>query len=148
MIEEDIPLFSEEDEKLLERHKYPFCGIFGDTPKCRVVEELMADPSRCVVPEEIAKLTELSVVEVEDSFESLTMDGLLYKCKECDGYTVNYKSRRWVALTLLAFAGNDDFDDEPAESSEFVKGMEEYLNGRTSIFMPFSIDGDEEWKKS
>ena len=110
----------------------PFRNLFGNTPKARIIEEMMADPS-CRTEKDLRYFGKCSTSTLKVILNDLRSSNLILWCKDCSSWYPNPESRVWVALTLLAFAGNSD--EEPA--NDFILGMEEYLEERTSIFMPF-----------
>jgi len=80
----------------------PFGELVSDTPLTRVLEELIADPFDGHTPESIAEMTEISVIEASDALEHLESIGMVRKFK--NKYQVCIESRRFYALTLLAYA--------------------------------------------
>lgn len=84
----------------------PFGGTLGDTPILKVVEEMVADPFDPYTSQELAEFTGLSLMEVNDALEKLCMVGLV--TQNGDTYTVNVECKRYLALTLLAYAVLDD----------------------------------------
>jgi hypothetical protein len=87
----------------------PYEGLFGDSVLARVVEEIIADPHSAYRPRDLEELTGASAPRVRDALTTLKKLGLL---KETGGkhpvYTVNIQSKKFVALTLLAYAVLDD----------------------------------------
>lgn len=87
----------------------PYGGLFGDTILARVVEEIIADPHSSYRPKDLEDLIAASAPRIRDALATLTELGLL---KVSEGkhpvYTVNKRSKKFVALTLLAYASLDD----------------------------------------
>jgi hypothetical protein len=126
----------------------PFANIFGNTVKARIVEELMADPSQKIDIGFIGQLCSCSRKTVRKYIKELEKDGLIYYCDEHKAYEVDFEKKSWAALTLLAFALNDDIrspeEEDDGFSCSFDRGVYEYTSGRPSIFMPFVV---ERWGK-
>jgi hypothetical protein len=159
---EDYPLLTEAEEQQLECSRKPFYGLFGDSLKLRILERLMADPGNCFSPKDLIPFVNqgnklVNSWSIEVILKRMVEEGLLEICPDCKAYRVNFKSKRWVALTLLAFAGNDDFSDRKEEDlgdckdekypSSMDRAMEVYLSGHKCILMPFCIDGSSEFKE-
>jgi hypothetical protein len=164
MSDENYPLLTEAEERQLEYARKPFYGLFGNSLKLRILEQLMADPNNCMMPEEMVPfvydqdikslnpegfIRKAFTSQVEEVFKELIKEGLLEICPDCKAYRVNFKAKRWVALTLLAFAGNDDSDVlETGEYGESMAiAMNVYLSGHKCMLMPFCIDGSSEFKE-
>lgn len=110
MSEESLPALPKELERYLER---PYGGLFGDTVIAQVVEEIVADPHPDYRPRDLEKLTGASSPAVRKALNTLTSLGLLNKDgsdKQHPVYRANTKSKKFVALTLLAYAMLDDRD--------------------------------------
>jgi len=87
----------------------PYGGLFGDTVLARVVEEIIADPHSDYRPKELEELTGASSPSVRDALATLTRLGLLTAAEgKHPVYTVNKRSKTFIALTLLAYASLDD----------------------------------------
>jgi DNA-binding transcriptional ArsR family regulator len=129
-------------EKLEVSPKLPYGGLFGDSNLIKVIEQVMADPDIEYRPIDLEKLTKESPPTVRASLKILTSQGLLFK-DETDRqhpvYRVNTESKRFVALTFLAYAVLDDMNgtdsmnkiiegycgfiaEKPEESKEPVMG--------------------------
>jgi hypothetical protein len=113
--------------------KLMFHELFGNTDRTRIIQEIAADPTHCVTIQDISRLTDIPESYVKETFIILENNNLISKCNDCIGYEVNFNSKRWAAITLLLFATVDD----SCESELFLKGVQEYASGRTSVFMPF-----------
>ena len=87
----------------------PYEGLFGDTVLARVVEEIIADPHSGYRPKDLEELIDASAPSVRDALVTLTRLGLINApAGKHPVYTVNKKSKKFVALTLLAYASLDD----------------------------------------
>ena len=91
----------------------PFGGLFGDAKIVKVVEELIADPDSLYRPANLAELTDSTAPTVRVALETLLAQRLITKIKE-DAvhpvYKVNKNSKKFIALSLLAYAIMDDVD--------------------------------------
>ncbi len=110
MNEESLLALPKELEKYLER---PYGGLFGDSVIAQVVEEIVADPHSDYRPRDLEESTEASSPAIRKALNTLTFLGLLIKDasdKQHPVYRVNTKSKKFVALTFLAYAVLDDRD--------------------------------------
>lgn len=100
-----------EYEKSEREPRLPYGGLFGDSNLIKVIEQVIADPDIEYRPIDLEKLTKESTPTVRASLKILTSQGLLDK-DETDRqhpvYRVNTDSKRYVALTFLAYAVLDD----------------------------------------
>jgi len=100
-----------EYENLRREQRLPYGGLFGDSNLIKVIEQVIADPDIEYRPIDLEKLTKESAPTVRASLKILTSLGLLKK-DESDSqhpvYMVDTESKRYVALTLLAYAVLDD----------------------------------------
>jgi len=89
----------------------PYDGLFGDSNLIRVIRQVIADPFTEYRPHDLEILTKNSMPTVRNSLKILTSLGLLIK-DESDHqhplYKVNTESKRYIALTFLAYAILDD----------------------------------------
>lgn len=94
-------------------YEKPFGGLFGDAIIARLVEELIADPDSLYSPADLAALTESTAPTVRAALDTLIAQRLIKKIKD-DGahpvYRVNKNSKKFIALSLLAYAVKDDVD--------------------------------------
>jgi hypothetical protein len=91
----------------------PYGGLFGDSVHARVVEEMVADPNRDYRPKDLARLTDSSAPAIRKALATLVSLGLITKDssdRQHPVYRVDVASKKFVALTLLAFAAVDDRD--------------------------------------
>ena len=87
----------------------PYEGLFGDTVLARVVEEIIADPHSSYRPKDLEKLTDASAPRIRDALTTLNRLGLIMASEAKHPiYNVNKKSKKFIALTLLAYASLDD----------------------------------------
>lgn len=93
------------------KRRSPYGGLFGESNLAKVIEQVIADPDIEYRPIDLEKLTKESAPTVRLSLKTLTSLGVLLK-NETDiqhpVYRVNAESKRFVALTLLAYAVLDD----------------------------------------
>lgn len=91
--------------------RLPYDGLFGDSNLIRVIRQVIADPFTTYRPIDLEMLTKNRAPTVRDSLKILTSLGLLIK-DESDHqhpvYRVNTESKRYLALTILAYAVLDD----------------------------------------
>lgn len=105
---DDLELISPELERSLEA---PYEGLFGDTVAARVLQEIVADPYRKLRASEIARVTDSSAVSVRTTLKKLAELGILLADpvnRRATVYTPNLGSKRFIALTSLAYAVLDD----------------------------------------
>ncbi len=89
----------------------PYDGLLGDSNIVSVLEEVIADPYMEYRPIDLVGLTGETSPTVRKSLKTLTSVGLLLKDKtdlRHPVYRVNTKSKKYLALNLLAFAVLDD----------------------------------------
>ena len=87
----------------------PYEGLFGDTVLSRVVEEIIADPHSSYRPKDLEELTQASAPSIRDALATLQRLSLIAVSQgKHPVYNVNKKSKKFVALTLLAYASLDD----------------------------------------
>ncbi|MCK9404989.1 MAG: hypothetical protein M0Q43_00620 [Methanothrix sp.] len=100
-----------EYDKTGREQRLPYGGLFGDSNLIKVIEQVIADPDIEYRPIDLEKLTKESAPTVRGSLKILTSLGLLKK-DESDSqhpvYTVDIESKRYIALTMLAYAVLDD----------------------------------------
>jgi DNA-binding transcriptional ArsR family regulator len=89
----------------------PYDGLFGDSNIVSVLEEVIADPYMEYHPIDLVGLTGETSPTVRKSLKVLTSVGLLLKDRtdrRHPVYRVNTKSKKYLALNLLAYAILDD----------------------------------------
>ncbi|OPY54691.1 MAG: hypothetical protein A4E48_00270 [Methanosaeta sp. PtaU1.Bin060] len=100
-----------EYEDVGRERRLPYGGLFGDSNLIKVIEQVIADPDIEYRPIDLERLTKESAPTVRASLKILTSLGLLKK-DESDSqhpvYVVDTESKRYIALTLLAYAVLDD----------------------------------------
>jgi len=118
-----------EDENLERVRRLPYGGLFGDSNLIKVLEQMIADPDLEYRPIDLEKLTKESAPTVRASLKTLTSLDLLTK-DETDSqhpvYKVNTESKRFIALTFLAYAVLDDKNGTDAMNSvlaDYVDSM-------------------------
>lgn len=93
--------------------KYPYGGLFGNTVHTRIVERIVANPSRVYRPKDFKEMLGISTTSITKALNDLTDLKLLMKInkdKQRPEYLANLKSRQLYALTFLAYAVSDDRD--------------------------------------
>lgn len=87
----------------------PFGGIFGDSNLIRIVQQVIADPFIEYMGIDLEMLTS-NYKDTRESIAYLVSIGFLIK-KEyefCYVYKINTESKKYIALTFLAYAALDD----------------------------------------
>ncbi len=100
------------DEKFHAVLDLPYGGLFGDTVAAAIIQEIIADPHSVYRPKDLQELTGKTAPSVRGVLKSLTSLGLLDVSgpKTSPVYQVNTDSKKFVALTLLAYAMIDDWE--------------------------------------
>ncbi|WFN36694.1 hypothetical protein L1994_11235 [Methanomicrobium antiquum] len=109
MTKEDLPIISSEEEMYLDE---PYGGLFGDTVIAKVVEELVADPTMDYRPKYLEDITEKSERSIYNALKKLLLLGLIEKKgdEKHPVYRVRVESKKFAALSFLAYAMLDDRD--------------------------------------
>jgi len=122
----------------------PYGGLFGKSHLVRVIRQIIADPFEEYRPSDLEELTGVSSPSIRKDLKLLTQLGLLIKDsrdKQHPIYRTNTACKRYLALTLLAYAVIDDingtdcmndaiaeyYDSELRERYEFSEEPEKYL---------------------
>ncbi|MBN1323511.1 MAG: hypothetical protein JW986_05855 [Methanotrichaceae archaeon] len=98
-------------EKLRRYVSPPYGGLFGDSNLVNVLEQVIADPCIEFRPIDLSHLTKESPPTVRKSLKILTSLGILIKDTtnaRHPVYRVNLSSKRYLALSFLAYAVLDD----------------------------------------
>ncbi|MEM2097107.1 MAG: hypothetical protein QXI70_02975 [Methanothrix sp.] len=98
-------------EPISEYDLMPFGGLFGDTHLARILAQIIADPFDEYAPKDLEELAEVSSPTVRKDLKHLTRLGILIKDsrdRRHPVYRVNTQCKRYLALTLLAYAVIDD----------------------------------------
>jgi hypothetical protein len=118
-----------EEENMEIEQRLPYGGLFGASNLIKVIEQMIADPDLEYRPIDLEKLTKESAPTVRASLKTLTSLDLLKK-DETDSqhpvYRVNTESKRFIALTFLAYAVLDDRNGTDAMDSvvaDYVDSM-------------------------
>jgi len=114
MVKHAVKLSDDEETDYYEK---PFGGLFGDAIIGRVVEQLIADPTTLYRPVDLAELTESTAPTVRNALDTLLAQKLITKIKDDSVhpvYRVNKNSKKFIALSLLAYAVGDDVDGTEA----------------------------------
>jgi hypothetical protein len=104
----ELPLLPADIEEHLDQ---PYGGLFGDSVNAKVIEEIISDPYSDYRPKFLEQMTGASPPSVRSALKILTSLGLLLKDssdRQHPKFTVNFKSKKAVALTLLSYAVIDD----------------------------------------
>jgi hypothetical protein len=110
---EGLPLLSPEDEEKLKISELPFGGLLGNSVLLRVIQEIIADPYREFRPKMLRTLTSSSPPRIQIALDILTSLRFVENTSndaQRPVYRANLESKRLMALTLLAYAINDDRD--------------------------------------
>jgi hypothetical protein len=100
--------------KSLEVHlTKPYGGLFGSSVLAQVVEEIVSDPTMDYRPGYLEDLTGASAPPIREALATLVELGLLMRSGGTGRhpvYRVNVASKKFAALSLLAYAIIDDRD--------------------------------------
>lgn len=91
----------------------PYGGLFGNTVLAHVIEEFIASPSVVYRPKDLEELTEKSEPSIRSALATLLRLNLIEKVsseKQPPRYRVRVESKKFVALSFLAYAMLDDRD--------------------------------------
>lgn len=108
--EEELPLLPKKLELNLDK---PYGGLFGNTVIASVVEEVVADPHSLYRPKDLVELLDVSLPAISKALNTLTQLKLLEKDtsdRQHPVYRVNTRSKKFIALTFLAYGVLDDRD--------------------------------------
>jgi len=105
-----------EDSTILPRHlrRYlsnPYGGLFGDSVRARVVQEVVADPDHEYRPKELEDMVDASAPSIRGALSTFVKLGLLEKDstdRQHPTFRVKPDSKKLMALTLLSYAMIDD----------------------------------------
>jgi len=128
----------------------PYGGLFGDTHLIRVIRQIVADPFEEYRPSDLEELAEVSAPSMRNDLKLLTRLGILIKDlkdKQHPIYRTNTECKRYLALTLLAYAVIDDrngtdctdnfiadyYDSELRDRYEFSDDLEDYVQNIDTI---------------
>lgn len=108
MTRDEPPVLSDDEEMYLNE---PYGGLFGRTVMANVVEEMVADPTMEYRPRYLEEVTGKSGRSISDALKRLERLRLVERIeRDHPVYRVNVRSKKFVALTLLAYAMIDDRD--------------------------------------
>ena len=91
----------------------PYGGLFGTTVLADVVEEFVASPSVVYRPKDLEELTERSEPSIRSALSTLLRLNLIENVSsenQPPRYRVRVESKKFVALSFLAYAMLDDRD--------------------------------------
>lgn len=88
----------------------PYRGLMGDTPRLRVIEEMVASPDTPMTAEQMAAMIGSDdLIAVDAILDDLARREFALRLETYPTqYVANPASHRAIALTLLAFACADD----------------------------------------
>lgn len=105
-----LPELPEELEEFLEK---PYGGLFGNTVLAQVVEEIVADPTMDYRPGYLEEMTGKKAPSIREALRVLVRLGLIENVSsdvQHPVYRVVVESKKFIALSLLAYAVIDDRD--------------------------------------
>jgi len=105
-----LPKLPEELEEYLNK---PYGGLFGNTVLAQVVEEIIADPTMDYRPRYLEEMTGKRPPSIREALKTLVGLGLIENISsdvQHPVYRVVVESKKFVALSLLAYAVIDDRD--------------------------------------
>lgn len=144
MTKKVLPVLSAEEEMYLNE---PYGGLFGDTVIAKVVEELVADPTMDYRPKYLEDVTGKSEKSIYNVLRKLSNLGLIEK--KGDGkhpiYRVRVESKKFAALSFLAYAMLDDRDRTECMNM----AVSDYYNSvLREKYEPKAIANADNWKIS
>lgn len=110
MSERTLPELPENLEEFLD---IPYGGLFGNSALAQIVEEIVADPTIHYRPKYLEELTGRKPKTVRDALQKLVQLGLIENVSKDSHhpvYRVVVESKKFIALSLLAYALLDDRD--------------------------------------
>jgi hypothetical protein len=110
MSERTLPELPENLEEFLD---IPYGGLFGDSALAQIVEEIVADPTMYYRPKYLEELTGRKPKTVRYALQRLAQLGLIENVSKDSHhpvYRVVVESKKFIALSLLAYALLDDRD--------------------------------------
>ena len=105
-----LPELPEELEEFLDK---PYGGLFGNTVLAQVVEEIVADPTMDYRPRYLEEMTGKKAPSIREALRVLVRLGLIENVSsdvQHPVYRVVVESKKFIALSLLAYAVIDDRD--------------------------------------
>lgn len=105
-----LPSPSKEAETFIDA---PYGGLFGNTVLADVVEEFVASPSGVYRPKDLEELTERSEPSIRSALATLLRLNLIENVSsenQPPRYRARVESKKFVALSFLAYAMLDDRD--------------------------------------
>jgi len=103
-----LPELPEELEEFLDK---PYGGLFGNTVLAQVVEEIVADPTMDYRPGYLEEMTGKKAPSIREALRVLVRLGLIENVSsdaQHPVYRVVVESKKFIALSLLAYAMIDD----------------------------------------
>jgi len=145
MQSEDLQVLPKTLEAYLDK---PYGGLFGSSVLAQVVEEVVSDPTMEYRPGYLEELTGASAPSIREALATLVDLGLLVKGRETGRhpvYRVNEASKKFVALSLLAYAILDDRDGtdcmDEAVYDYYSKVVREKYEPRAMATADYSFSG-------
>lgn len=137
-----LTALSQDEEMYLDE---PYGGLFGDTAIAKVVEELVADPTMDYRPKYLADITGKSEASIYLILKKLMKLGLIEKSVKGKHpvYRVRVESKKFAALSFLAYAMLDDRDGTGCMDM----AVADYYNSRLrEEYEPKAIATSDGWK--
>ena len=110
----------------------PFGGLFGNSVIANVVEQIIADPYSTYTAESLKELTDRSLPRIRKALVYLKEMGLL-KSVDSNRYTVNRKTKKFSALTFLAYAVSDDKDEVNVMDLKIMRYYTAHLKDKRNL---------------
>ncbi len=117
----------------------PYGGLFGDTVIAHVVEEMVASPSVAYRPTDLQELTGKGETRVRSALATLIKLDLIVNVSDDPQhprYRVKTHSKKFVALSFLAYAMLDDRDGSDCMDTAVHDYHQKYVREK---FEPFVI---------
>lgn len=126
----ELPELPEELEEYLNK---PYGGLFGNTVLAQVVEEIIADPTMDYRPGYLEEMTGKRPPSIRAALKTLVRLGLIENTSsdiQHPVYRVVARSKKLVALSLLAYAVIDDRDGTDCMDMAVLDYYNRYLRER------------------
>jgi len=124
-------------EEISDDDLLPFGGLFGDSHMVRVISQVIADPFEEYRPKDLMELTEISAPSMRKALKKLTRLGFLIEDsqdRQHPVYRVNTASKRYLALTMLAYAVVDDRNGTDCMDGVIAEYYDSDLRSKMEIF--------------
>ncbi|HIH03330.1 MAG TPA: hypothetical protein HA263_05595 [Methanoregulaceae archaeon] len=122
----------------------PYGGLFGNTVLAHVIEEFIASPSVVYRPKDLEELTEKSEPSIRSALATLLRLNLIEKVSsenQPPRYRVRVESKKFVALSFLAYAMLDDRDGSDCMDMAVHDYYSNYVREKFESVHSYDISG-------